>query len=211
MQQELQKEVTKMRDFQEIQNLQAQYGYYLSRGPWADWDGELCGLFTEDATIELSDRGIFVGKEGIKKVLGNKGLICGSRKASYMHLMLQQMPYIKVYEDGTACAVWSLFGICAGSQYPMEDNDEPAPYWQSGRYENEYRKVNGTWKISKITYRQYFATPYDKAWCKVPVIKGRRNPFIIPDKPPTEYRPYNPKATCQEEQMSEANLPSDKK
>ncbi len=199
-------EIVKIKDFQEIQNLQAKYGYYLSRGPWADWEGDLCSLFTDDATIELSDRGVYVGKEGVKKVFGKNGMIPSGRKSSYMHVMLQQMPYIEVYDDGSARAIWSLLGICSGSSYPLENVEEPVAYWQGGRYENEYRKVDGIWKISKLVYRQYFATPYDKGWCKVPVIKGNRNPFIIPDMPPTEYRPYNPKATCEEEQMSEPLL-----
>jgi carotenoid cleavage dioxygenase len=204
---ELEKEITKVRDFQEIQNLQAQYGYYLSRGPWADWEGELPDIFSDDASVEVAARGVYEGKEGVKRVF--KSVLSG-RGPAFMHVMIMVMPCIKVYDDETAAADLSLLGPTANlnrTDVGEPISQEPVAIWQAGRYENTYKKVDGVWKISQLNYKMYFAAPYDKGWCIGKSIQGGRSKQMPPDKPPTEFRMYNPKATCKEEQMFDAVLP----
>jgi hypothetical protein len=205
--------ITKIADFQEIQNLQAKYGYYLSRTMWGWEGGELPELFTDDAEIELGARGIFVGKEGVKKVFGPKGMIPLSMTSEYLHVMLQVMPYIQVYKDNTASALWSLFGFessFATVPGQTEEKEGIVPQWLSGRYAIDYRKVDDVWKIRRLTLSLFFKTPFDQGWSKAPIVQSKRKPFASPDKPSVQnYKPYNPQAKTRDEQMRDAIIPPD--
>jgi hypothetical protein len=208
----LEKEIIKARDFQEIQNLQAKYGYLFQRGPWADWENEMCNLFTHDATIEIEDSGVFIGWSGVKKVFGKDGLVCGSRKPSDLFVFMQLQPYIKVYDDGTAAALWTCLGFIGSTpNNNVPEISNPSAIWIAGRYEMEYKKIGNEWKICKLIFRQYFRSPYEVGWCLPQGTKAVNPSITMPDLPTTIHRPYDPKANHKEEQMPDPVLPPDKK
>jgi len=62
---ELEAEVIRLKAVQEIQNLQAKWGFLVQRRPLDNWD-EIIELFTDDATIEIGDSGVYVGREGVE-------------------------------------------------------------------------------------------------------------------------------------------------
>jgi len=49
-------------DYTSIANLQATYGYYVDKSRWID----AAALFTDDATLEIAGRGLFVGRPNIR-------------------------------------------------------------------------------------------------------------------------------------------------
>ena len=55
------------------------------------------------------------------------------------------------------------------------------------RYDCEYKKENGKWKISKLHLYSIMRTPYDKGWAKeaLPLSKPSKN--LPPDKPSSVY------------------------
>ncbi len=42
------------------------------------------------------------------------------------------------------------------------------PLWIAGKYNNDFRRVDGTWLISYMRVHNFFTTPFDQGWVKVP-------------------------------------------
>ena len=61
----LQQLVTRLEDEREIEILQRTYGYYVDKNLWT----EIPQLFTEDGTLEIGGRGVFVGRKRVQQYL----------------------------------------------------------------------------------------------------------------------------------------------
>jgi len=147
----LQKQAQAATDYVDIANLQAIYGYYVDKSRWDD----AAALFAPDATLEIAGRGIFKGQQRISEYLHQLGDMTYGRL--YNHMQLQ--PVIHVAEDGlTAKARWRAF-MQVGKL-----NQEAR--WGEGTYENEYAKIDGTWRISKLHSYITFYVDFDKGWNK---------------------------------------------
>src|SRR5262245_26788168 len=55
----LEAELDTARSIQQIERLQRAYGYYLDKGLW----DEAVDLLTDDCTVEIAGRGVYVGRE----------------------------------------------------------------------------------------------------------------------------------------------------
>lgn len=174
---ELQAETERLEDIKAIKILQRAYGYYVDQALW----DEVADLFTDDASAEFAKGGVYQGKERIRAFLyklGNDktGLIEGQLNE---HIQLQ--PVVDLSTDGkTAKARWRAL-IMAG-QYGER------AVWGEGPYENEYRKENGIWKISKLHWYQTFIVPYEGGWGANTDVTGGHvvEDVLPPDQPPTE-------------------------
>lgn len=213
---ELEARVEKLESILAIQKLQAKYGYYLQRGSSANWD-EMVDLFTDDCKVEIMDSGVHFGKAGVIKLY--KEAKTRLHAPGLMGIIMQLQPYIEVYGD-TAKGVWQEFGFVAHAQATSDvagSGEEKAALWHLGRAENEYRKVNGEWKISETHFKLIFLTPYsaENGWVSHPVVSTVTQQFdemglpLIEQgvRPSTEYRPYNPQAKTPEEAMPDPILP----
>ena len=142
-----------VQDVAEIKRLQSIYGYYLDR---SDWDA-VVDLLTDDVTAEYGSSGVYIGKAHVKALLygigyGKSGLRVGQLRD---HIQLQ--PVIDVAPDGqTARGRWKALVLLG--QYGDYAR------WQTGPYENEYRKEAGRWKISHIHWYETFTVPYGGGW-----------------------------------------------
>lgn len=167
----------RVRDTNDIKRLQRAYGYYLDEALWDD----MVDLFTDDATVEYARDGLYRGKDRIREYLhrlgnGHNGLAEGQLNEHF-----QLMPVITLSEDGqTAKGRWRALIL----------NGQLGEYanWGEGPYENEYRKEDGVWKISKIRWYQTIMVPYEGAWgLNEDVNKGIYvSPEFPPDEPPTD-------------------------
>ena len=75
-------------------NLQDTYGYAIDRKQWS----QAAGLFAADGTLEIGQRGVYVGQASIRRGLASKvteGLRAGERND---HVYLQTL--ISVARDG---------------------------------------------------------------------------------------------------------------
>lgn len=171
---------TLLQDELEIENLQRIYGYYQDRRLW----DQVADLFTHDGTIEIGLRGVYVGKERIRKflnLLGPDGLSDGHL---YDHVQLQ--PIVSVAPDGlTAKARCREFG--------MTGVYKSHGYWSEGVYENTYVKDDGVWKIKSLRFFPTFITDYDKGWGKDAQPAPTASIEFPPDRPPTEMYEIYPK------------------
>lgn len=163
-------------DYVSIANLQATYGYYVDKSRWED----AAALFTDDATLEIAGRGLFVGKEHILEYLTALGPLEYGRM--YNHMQLQ--PVIHIAPNGqTAQARWRSF--------MMVGKLGAEARWGEATYENEYRKEAGFWKISKLHSYIGFYVDYDTGWNKGAVELPGTKENTTPDGAPTvQYKPF---------------------
>jgi hypothetical protein len=166
----LQQLVTRLEDEREIEILQRTYGYYVDKNLWT----EIPQLFTEDGTLEIGGRGVFVGRKRVQQYLEWLGFPVHGRL--YDHTQMQ--PVIHVSPDGTqARGRWRalIFGGDYGAVSMFGD----------AIYENEYRKVNGKWMISKLHPWFVFYTELEKGWGVRAWPISRPEKTLPPDLPPT--------------------------
>ena len=166
-------EVARVEAHDAVENLQAIYGYYFDKNQW----DQVADLFTDDATYEVEQRGVYKGKARIRQALdliGDAGAQQGLLNDEF-----QLQPIIHVAKDGkTAKARWRTL--------EMKGVHGKAGQWGAGVYENEYALQDGKWKISKLHYYLTFRADYDKGWAKgtQPIEKASKT--LPPDAPPTE-------------------------
>ena len=175
-QSELEAELRHARDFQSVQNLQAAYGYYVDKGLW----DKAADLFAEDGSLELAGRGVFVGRDRVRKYLHHlppygKGML-------YNHMQLQPVIHVDS-EAGTAKGRWRSF-MMVGSL-----GNEAR--WGEATYENEYKRVDGEWKITLLHGYMNIYVEFDRGWNKEGVPLLRSIDGLQPDLPPTmQYECY---------------------
>ncbi len=175
----IQKKLARLQDTQEIENLQNAYGFYLDKWQW----DSAAALFARQGTLELAQRGVYVGKARIRASLedafGPQGLHQGEVSD---HAFYQ--PVIHIADDGHTAharirelAILGKYGVSA--------------YIGGGTRENEYVKENGVWRIqSDHLYLTYLAD-YEKGWAHGALPAPGPSKTLPPDRPPsTNYRPF---------------------
>jgi hypothetical protein len=166
----LRQQVTLARDYGDIANLQASYGYYVDKSRWDD----AADLFSSDATLEIAGRGLFTGQQRIREYLNNLGALEYGRM--YNHMQLQ--PVIHVADDGlSAQARWRSF--------MMVGHLGEEARWGEATYENEYVKEDGVWKISKLHSYIGVYVDFDTGWNKGAVEMPKQFENLTPDGAPT--------------------------
>lgn len=170
--------VERLEDEDAIENLQAYYGYYFDKGLWSD----AADLFTDDGTFEYGQRGVYVGKEHIRRAMllfGPEGLSPGYLNN---HMLLQSI--ITVAPDGkTATARWQGMVMLS----------EPGAngVWGIGQYENAYVKERGVWKIGKLHFYVQAMADYDLGFSRGALRMEGQSALFPPDRPPSEvYRAF---------------------
>ncbi len=170
---DLRRRISRLEDVNAVERLVSIYGYYLDKQQWND----LANLFAADSTMEISLRGVYVGRQSIRRALELFGP--QNIEPGHLHNHIQLQPVIHVSADGTRA--WSRSrALSELGTYPR------IGMWGDGVYENEYVKVNGVWQIAKDhIYTTFFAT-YDKGWQSGAGPAPKVSEKIPPDRPPTE-------------------------
>ncbi|HTT00886.1 MAG TPA: nuclear transport factor 2 family protein [Steroidobacteraceae bacterium] len=175
---QLQQRIARLNDIDQIENLISVYGYYLDKQQW----DQLADLFAASGSMEISLRGIYVGKQSIRRALELFGP--QNIEPAHLHNHIQLQPVIEVANDGLHA--WSRSrALSELGTY------ERIGLWGDGVYDNEYVKENGVWKIQKDhIYTTFFAT-YAKGWQSGAGPAPKVSEKIPPDRPPSEtYQAY---------------------
>ncbi len=176
----LEDSVRTLQDIEEIKKLQKIYCYYLEHWQWE----EILPLFSNapDASAELGDGGVYVGKDGLRKLFARESV-----PPEFLHVMMPSGGVVTVDSGGkTAKGRWYGFGCFA-----LPRDGVVRAIFGNGVYENEYVKEDGKWKFKKLHWNRIFMTPYEDGWVKTPVIKSvTREGRPKPDRPTTVYKPY---------------------
>ena len=171
----------RLADEQEVENLQKIYGYYYDRRMW----DEVADLFADDGTIEMDQRGVYVGKPRVREflnLLGPVGLKDGELND---HVQLQVV--VHVAPDGRSAKARSR-------ELNMTGVFESHGEWSEGIYENTFVKDNGVWKIKDLRYFPTFISDYDKGWAGDAKPAPAASTELPPDRPPTSVYAIYPKA-----------------
>jgi len=154
MSESLEARIKKLEDVQKITNLQAKYSYHVDS---SEID-ELIGLFAD--TFEWA-----VGFEEMTSFTSKPKLSRFLKKADeHTPMMVHQpiTPLIEVQGD-EAKGTWYLVGMVTS-----ETSQGPKARWVQGRYDNEYVRVDGCWKLSRLYFKYNFLTPFEDGWVKTP-------------------------------------------
>jgi hypothetical protein len=172
----LEHKLQEVADIDHIKNLQRIYGYYLDKALW----DQCVDCFADDASFELAQRGVYIGKERIKKVLQSMPDAKDGIPYGFVQNHMNLQPVIHMDPGGqTAKGRWRAF-IQVGKLHDRA-------FWGEGVYENEYVKQDGVWKIQKLHWYCTYLTPFEKGWAnEYESFMPRVNPDFPPDLPPTE-------------------------
>jgi hypothetical protein len=175
----LEHEIERVEDIKAIRRLQRAYGYYVDQ----KLTDQVTALFAEDASVELGNMGVYLGRDRIAefygRLMGDSGLADGEL---FNHIILQG--YISLADDGqSAQGRWRAL-IQSGQ------HGESA-FWGEGPYENEYVKEDGVWKFSRVHWFQTVLAPVDPGWHIAPLPMAGPLEDLPPDRPSTyEYESY---------------------
>lgn len=169
---DLSQRIGRLQDEIEIANLQRIYGYYLDRKQW----DQVANLFAKDGSIELDQRGVYVGRGRIREFLGSLGPVNLSDGELNDHIQLQPVIHVAA-GGGTAQARWRELAMTGVYQSHGS--------WSEGVYENTYVKLHGVWQIQALHFYPTFITDYDKGWAKDAQPAPGVNAELPPDRPPS--------------------------
>jgi hypothetical protein len=181
-------ETTQVESITQIQRLGRAFGYYVDKG----YFGEAADLFSDDATFQWGNDGVYRGKARIRELLTRQGggsLTDGpGLPFGRLNLRMQLQPVITVSADGaTAHGRWREWGLLG--QY------KKAAIWGDAVIEDRYVRDNGVWKIAGRQYFLNFEAPYQGGWAalKAPAA-GTQSPVatvFAPDAPvPQAYHAF---------------------
>lgn len=170
--------VERLEDQVAIETLQADYGYYFDKGLW----NEVAALFAADGSFEYGQRGVYVGRERIRRALllfGPQGLA-----PARLNNDMQLQNVIVVAPDGrTATGRWQGMVMLGQSGHNG--------VWGVGIYENEYVKQRGQWLLSKLHFYPVAMADYDAGFTRGPLPMEGMSALFPPDRPPSEvYRSF---------------------
>jgi len=166
-------------DTQAIENLQNAYGYYIDKWQWDD----AARLFADDATYEVGQQGVYAGRAHIRRsleLMGPPGL-----HQREVNDRIQYQPVIHVAADG-------LTAKARTRQLDVLGSFGGKALLGGGVHENEYVKVNGVWKISRLhLYTTFLADLGEGGWAHGALPAPARSNRVPPDRPPTvTYEPF---------------------
>ncbi len=118
----LEARITRLEDMNAIERLQKTYGYFVDKGQWT----QLSELFTEDATLEIGGKGLFLGKRRVLEYMQTAFGPDGAKEGVLAnHMQFQPIP--DVSPDGRTGWVRSRAFVMSNAG------------WGLPLYENEYR------------------------------------------------------------------------
>lgn len=169
------RQLARVKDYHEIENLENAYGFYLDKNLWND----LADLFARDGSMELAQRGSYHGQARVREFLlqvfgrGQEGPIEG-RLGNHMKLQ----PVIHVADDGQTAKV--------RARMFQQMNFGPRASLGGAIYENELVKEDGVWKFRRVHAYNTFTAAYEGGWAKSPSanVPGPSKD-LPPDAPPS--------------------------
>jgi len=146
------------------------------------WD-DVADLFADGGTYELGQRGVYEGREHIRRALevffGPAPLKTGELSD---HINLGTV--VTVAANGLRAAART--NVLA----QLGHNGEWAR-WEQGTYENEFVKQGGVWKLKAVRYFPRLSTDYDKGWANDAQPSPGASKAFPPDRKPTQsYQSY---------------------
>jgi hypothetical protein len=170
---ELARGAQQLRDETDVLNLQHTYGYYADQ----KMSRAVASLFANDGTLELGLRGVYAGKDRIRRALnafGGEGL-----NSDEVNDHLQLATVVHVAPDGRTAKA-------RGIELSISGLKGRGAQWEEGIFENEYARQDGIWKIHSVHYYPRVITDYELGWAKDAKPAPEPSSAFPPDRPSTE-------------------------
>jgi hypothetical protein len=177
---EIARRAQQLRDETDVLNLQHSYGYYLDQKMWE----ALANLFATDGTMELGQRGVYAGRDRIRRAFS---VIGGERPGDdEVNDHLQLATVVHIAADGSTAKA-------RGVELSVSGMRGGGAQWEEGIFENSYVKHDGIWRIHSVHYYPRVITDYDMGWAKDAKPAPGPSAGFQPDRPPTEAYGIYPK------------------
>lgn len=147
----LELQVDRLQSAVDVENLNASYGYYVDKS----MQDAISGLFTDDSTLEILGRGVFIGRDRVYEYMRR----LGAPQAGSLFNHMQLGPVTHISADGTTAQLRVRLFVMFGQV-------DRAAQWGEGIYENTFVKENGVWKYKNLHGYQTYYTDYDKGWAR---------------------------------------------
>jgi len=131
---ELDARITRLEDMNQIERVQRTYGYFVDKGQWT----HLANLFSENGTLEIGGKGIFIGKDRVLEYMQTAFGPDGAPMGMITNHM-QFQPIVDIAPDGKT-------GWLRGRAFVMASSG-----WGLPLYEDAFVKEDGVWKISRLS------------------------------------------------------------
>jgi hypothetical protein len=138
-------ELERLIDIEDIRQLKARFGLLMDSLCQSHEDfmaTEFGELFTEDATMDSAAFGHFAGRAQIQNLFS---VAVPSQMRAMWHTI--QSPIIELNGD-RASGRWTMMARV----YPVSAAPSAPPVVAFGRYTDEYRRVEGRWRIAKMYF-----------------------------------------------------------
>ena len=144
---ELEKRLTQMEDLEAIKQLKATYCDICDDDHNPD---RITTIFAEDGIWEGDSLGQSQGHAAIRELFKKFQTLISFSQHQVMN------PIIKIDGD-RATGMWYFLG-----PFTFYKNNQAK--WLAARYEDDYVKINGEWKIQHLRARGRMSTDYEKSW-----------------------------------------------
>ena len=184
-------------DIQEIEMLQSRYITLLDAFAMTDMLEKLFAVDDPELSFEMVEGGAYKGARTAAFMHQCDGFMASPvSKHGWFGVIDLWTPNIVVSKDGTRARgqfnAFAPHGMDV-SVYPGDERKMTA-YWFIGRYDNEYVKVDGVWKILKNRVIAFTRPPYDEGWIRQAEARRITHDYhTYPDEPSrvVTYHPDN--------------------
>jgi hypothetical protein len=160
----IERRLARLEDVEELHRLRYRYHELINSNAWEDQAAE---LFTVDAVMDYAHMGVFRGREAIAAFFsGAAAGVTGSESPT-------EPPFVKQFihahdvrldnEDPDRAT-----GISYLEAKPVYRGES---FLGSGRFDDEYRRVEGQWLFDKVKVEYWFLVPAGEGWASPDRIK----------------------------------------
>jgi hypothetical protein len=152
---ELESAVRELNDREALRDLRYRYHEYINEGKFAN----IVDLFTDDGELEFGPLGKAKGKDGILgffKRLGPPSPGTPSGNSPHFTFVKQYIHNHVVEIHGDRAKGFSYL------EARPSINGEA--HMVAGKYDDEYLKVGGRWRFTRMTFTPHFIVPFKEGW-----------------------------------------------
>jgi SnoaL-like domain len=161
---ELESQVRELKDREALRHLRYRYHEYINEAKFA----EIVDLFAPDGELEFGPLGKAKGREGILGFFKRLGPPTPGAASSGPHFT-----YVKQYIHNH---VVEINGDHAKGYSYLEARPviNGEAHMVAGRYDDEYRKVGGHWRFTRMTFTPHFIVPFKDGWANDERVRAAR-------------------------------------
>ena len=154
---DLEARVRRIEDIEAIRRLKHLYASYCDDGYDVD---RLAELFLETAVWDGGMLGRFEGIEAIRRFFQS----CSKAVPFAIHQMTNEVLDVDGDRGTGRWYLWEPLVFAKGDR----------AMWLAGRYDDVYRRVNGTWRFETVTLEARMLSPYEQGFAKVRIAEVPR-------------------------------------